>query len=109
MSAKKPDGAGTFRDDNWIPKEVLNEATGRFPANLIHDGSGEVVGLFPDSTKGGKPKTGSQGWNDKYVCGDKIDKGIDSTFYDTGGGSAARFFYCAKASKKDRNEGCEKL
>ena len=22
-------------------------------------------------------------------------------------GSASRFFYCAKASKKDRNEGCE--
>ena len=44
---------------------------GRFPANLIHDGSQEVHGLFPE----------------------------------TGGKSPARFFYCAKASKKDRDEG----
>ena len=48
---------------------------GRFPANLIHDGSQEVLDLFPES-------------------GDK---------------SPSRFFYCAKASKKDRNEGCEAL
>jgi DNA modification methylase len=45
---------------------------GRFPANLIHDGSQEVLDLFPES----KPNE-----------------------------SAARFFYCAKASKKDRDEG----
>lgn len=43
---------------------------GRWPANLIHDGSDEVVGLFPVTAKN----------------------------------SAARFFYCAKASKKDRGE-----
>ena len=80
---------------------------GRFPANFIHDWSDEVVGLFPDSTKGGKPKTWTQGYNSKYVGGEKIDKGIDSTFHDSGGWSASRFFYCAKASKKDRNEGLE--
>ena len=43
---------------------------GRWPANLIHDGSEEVVGLLND---------------------------------------VARFFYCAKASKRDRDEGCEGL
>jgi hypothetical protein len=48
------------------------EQLGRWPANLIHDGSDEVVGLFPQST---------------------------ST------GSAARFFYTAKASRDDRNNG----
>ena len=46
---------------------------GRFPANFIHDGSDEVLELFPD----------------------------------TAGQSAARFFYCAKANKKDRNEGLD--
>jgi DNA modification methylase len=50
-----------------------DEPQGRFPANLIHDGSQEVLELFPES-------------------GDK---------------SPARFFYCAKASKKDRDEGLE--
>jgi site-specific DNA-methyltransferase (adenine-specific) len=44
---------------------------GRFPANLIHDGSQQVLELFPETNKD----------------------------------SAARFFYCPKASKKDRDEG----
>jgi len=44
---------------------------GRFPANLIHDGSDEVVSLFPNESQ--------------------------------------RFFYCAKASKRERNAGCEDL
>ena len=52
----KEDGTGSGHDPN----------TGRWPANLIHDGSDEVVELT---------------------------------------GDAARFFYCAKASKKDREEG----
>ena len=44
---------------------------GRWPANFIHDGSEEVVSLFPENS--------------------------------------SKFFYCPKASKKDRNEGCEDL
>ena len=43
----------------------------RFPANLIHDGSEEVVSKFPDNK--------------------------------------SRFFYCAKASKSERNLGCEDM
>ncbi len=46
---------------------------GRWPANLIHDGSDEVIAAFPE----------------------------------TNGGSAARFFYVSKASKKDRDDGLE--
>jgi DNA modification methylase len=52
---------------------VGGSESGRWPANLIHDGSKEVTGLFPADDDGEK--------------------------------SAARFFYCAKASKKDRGEG----
>jgi site-specific DNA-methyltransferase (adenine-specific) len=51
----------------------VGEIKGRFPANLMHDGSQEVVELFPGEE----------------------------------GSSAARFFYCPKASKSDRDEGCE--
>jgi site-specific DNA-methyltransferase (adenine-specific) len=75
-------------------------ASGRWPANLIHDGSEEVVGLFPDvgkSTGGGK-KNG-----DKF-CGGFAPSGEDVIGYGDSG-SAARFFYCAKASKADRGEG----
>ena len=66
------------------PKGDGQEVMGRYPANLIHDGSDEVVAMFPD----------------KYLGGER-------TKVDCGTGSAARFFYCAKASKKDRDEGLE--
>lgn len=54
-----------------------NPTVGRHPANIMHDGSTELVGLFPatkSALTGGAPA------------------------------SAARFFYCPKASKKDRTE-----
>jgi DNA modification methylase len=80
--------------------------TGRWPANLIHDGSDEVVGLFP-VTKPATSRSGA-GWRSAYVGGDRGVE-VETTVYEDGGGSAARFFYCAKASKADRDEGCEGL
>lgn len=53
---------------------------GRWPANIIHDGSDEVLEHFPEAS------------------------GDASTH-----GSAARFFYCAKASRSERNAGCDLL
>jgi len=74
--------------------------TGRFPANFIHDGSDEVVGLFPETHgHGSKKHTGS----DRSLFGN--GKALPTKQNGGEGGSAARFFYCAKASKKDRNEG----
>jgi site-specific DNA-methyltransferase (adenine-specific) len=73
---------------------------GRWPANLIHDGSDEVVGLFPVTKSGSiKPhkNAGSTFQSSKEI--------LATTVGDSG--SAARFFYCAKASKQDRGEGCE--
>jgi site-specific DNA-methyltransferase (adenine-specific) len=61
--------------------------SGRWPANLIHDGSDEVLAGFPVTKSGAL--TG--GTNE----------------YQSSEGSAARFFYCAKASKKDRDAGLE--
>jgi site-specific DNA-methyltransferase (adenine-specific) len=84
--------------------------SGRWPANFIHDGSEEVVGLFPDT------KSGKMGpWNNRTTNGSpngiygKFDEEhpLSETYGDSG--SAARFFYCAKASKADRDAGCEKL
>jgi len=86
-------------------KVAKAETLGRFPANLIHDGSDEVTSMFPH-TKSGKLTPdmnvkASTGW-----AGGSTANRVKNTF--TGDeGSAARFFYCAKTSKKDRNEGLD--
>lgn len=48
MSANQPE-VGTFRDDNWVPKDIEVTVTGRYPANFIHDGSNEATELLGDS------------------------------------------------------------
>jgi site-specific DNA-methyltransferase (adenine-specific) len=76
-------------------------ASGRWPANLIHDGSDEVVAGFPQTTSGdltpylNQSRNGHAGVNSEWKT---VTRTGDS-------GSAARFFYCAKASKADRGEG----
>ncbi len=79
---------------------------GRWPANLIHDGDQEVLDQFPEiKSRGHFPKnTGGIG-TDSEIYG-KAD-GRDQEEKWTDSGTAARFFYCAKASKKDRNEGLD--
>jgi DNA modification methylase len=80
---------------------------GRFPANFIHDGSDEVVGLFPDNIKG-VVGAGSRGGHKFMVEGVKQSGAIGSSGNGVqDSGSAARFFYCPKANKKERNAGCE--
>lgn len=97
------------RDDNQVLGKGLGVGTqtepgGRWPANLVHDGSPEVIELFP-------AKAGAKA----NVTGDEPSNNCDGTVYnardrigfhrqlDTG--SAARFFYCPKASKADRDYG----
>jgi len=68
---------GGTMGNSWKNSSDLSGANpvnpaGRWPANFIHDGSQEVLELFPDVK-----------------------------------GSAARFFYCPKASKKDKEEGLD--
>lgn len=82
-----------------------SENLGRFPANVVHDGSQMVLDLFPDSkgqqarVLGSEPsRTGDNGIYGHYGQRNEFAPRGDS-------GSAARFFYCAKASKKDRGEG----
>jgi site-specific DNA-methyltransferase (adenine-specific) len=86
----------------------MSQAAGRWPANLIHDGSEEVNACFPTQAGGGFGVRGRGG--STYANGE----GFANTLAETGqtvgygdSGSAARFFYCAKASKRDRDEGCE--
>jgi DNA modification methylase len=81
-----------------------NNPDGRWPANVIHDGSDEVVSMFPAEAGAFAPVRGSEpSSNTKAVFG-QIDRMAPNPFHgDTG--SAARFFYCAKASKQDRDDG----
>jgi len=94
---------------------------GRFPANLIltYDDNTykEVCSGFP-ITSGGKTKLNSEvkrkgikedgsSFNSK-TCGFDVNKGTGLCNYGDSG-SASRYFYCAKASQKDRNEGLEEF
>lgn len=76
-------------------------ANGRFPANLIHDGSDEVLALFPETQSGnslGKAEIGvtTDGVIPQFTRG-KLTPRFDN-------GSAARFFYTAKADPTERNK-----
>jgi site-specific DNA-methyltransferase (adenine-specific) len=97
----------------WIAQKIANgvavknsepHTQGRFPANLIHDGSEEVVGLFPQTNSGGFCGTTQQPTNGQSK-GKERQRTREDRLPDSG--SAARFFYCAKASKADRDEGCK--
>ena len=78
-------------------------SAGRWPSNLIHDGSEEVVAQFPEiSTKRvEKPSDCSTAGATSFdsMRGSRPARGY------TDDGSAARFFYCAKTSRRDRGEG----
>lgn len=91
-------GAYKEQQGNWSGDK------GRFPANLVHDGSQMVLELFPDTGKssggGGVKAPGKNGIYGSYSGHEYPQQlGLGDS------GSAARFFYCAKASKKDRGEG----
>jgi len=80
---------------------------GRFPANLIHDGSQMVMELFPNTKSSGN-RTGQIVDSPARSWKNTSTEGIAHIDYNDNG-SAARFFYCAKASKAERNRGCEEL
>lgn len=76
----------------------LVEGLGRWPANVLHDGSDGVVDGFPETGGGGFPAARGAGGigND----GHKGQAGLAARSTDAG--SAARFFYSAKADSDDR-------
>ena len=83
--------------------------TGRFPANLIHDGSDEVVGLFPVCKQAKNVGEFKQLESMRFSAGGEGVKKQKQTNGEIISASASRFFYCAKASKRERNIGCEGL
>lgn len=150
----KPQGAATSKAGALAGKcqngaarteFVPTQKKGRFPANLVHDGSQLVLDLFPQSkgqqgdVTGNEPSHPADGvcygeYNGRHTFAKRGDTGSAARFFNTfrdGEESAertyadkgstsfaakpgmrrvpadtpARFFYCAKASKKDRGEG----
>lgn len=83
------------------------QPAGRWPANLIHDGSDEVVALFPQSSGGGFPREVVRSNRGGEFCQRFTDESRPQRVNMGDAGSAARFFYCAKASKRDRDEGLD--
>jgi len=92
------------RDQGWGFKGVSRGNQGRFPANLIHDGSDEVMELFPNTKSGEMNSVAKARQYNTY--GKMYKRRVTNPASE---GSAARFFYCAKASKSEREAGCEDL
>ena len=97
------DDANDFLD---VCLDCAEEQQGRWPANLMHDGSQQVLDLFPETgvSQGGRSGNGNAyggGFGAEHYGDEKPGYGDK--------GSAARFFYCPKASKADRNDGCDNL
>lgn len=88
LSKQKGDTSG------WNPN------IGRWPANICHDGSDEVVSVFPSNRPG--CKTPSKAKPESIFRPGQGNYQAQGPIY-ADNGSAARFFWSPKAGKKDRN------
>jgi DNA modification methylase len=96
-------GGGTWTpDNNRLGKDgAPRPSEGRFPANIITDGSPEVMGAFPDASGAqGRVTGGEASASTKNTHGAYPRRATSDPIGDAG--SAARFFYSAKADGDDR-------
>ena len=94
-------------------KMEYKQPQGRFPANFIHDGSDEVVSLFPHTKSSHRPNALNCKSHGKPVTGNILRYNIINDFSALTRpdveGNASRYFYCAKASQRERNMGIDSL
>ena len=111
-------GNGTWKSDKmaanvyeggYAGNEIGSSPKGRFPANLMHDGSQQVLDLFPSNAGAAAPVKSGHSGESNGIYNDYAQRGDDGATFYADKGSAARFFYCPKATKKDRDEGCDEL
>ena len=103
QNVKRSGGSISIFANGGLDNDNVIEQNGRFPANIIHDGSAEAVSGFPDTTSGGSCLTANRKneYNDyTYQFGGGGNNDIAGS-----SGSASRYFYTAKASVKDRDDG----
>lgn len=111
--------------DGSLRNEIEDRShLGRWPANLIHDGSDEVIDAFPhapgqiaDASTNSEPRKNQNVYGEMRRGRAASEPSHDSDNEGAVGfkmkpgarradsGSAARFFYCAKASRSDRDDG----
>jgi DNA modification methylase len=84
---------------------ITGSSKGRWPANIILSDDPEVLAVFPETTSTTRKATGKNIYKGNSLNKSKTLDTDDRGFIDSG--SAARFFYCAKASKHDRDDGCD--
>jgi len=108
--AMKP-GKSTFvgLPQSERPIGYLQTVQGRFPANFIHDGSEEVLNMFPKTSGEKRTKIIARNGKLKGNIYGNYGENLHNTPSYPDSGSAARFFYCAKASKSERDFGLNKL
>ena len=113
--------SGDLPRQNYEPDQQ-----GRWPANVLHDGSCEVISAFPNAPGQIANASSSRMRKTQNVygamsCGNGRDGEASQESENAGAvgfnmkpgarrgdaGSAARFFYCAKASKADRDDGLD--
>jgi DNA modification methylase len=89
-----------------VLQNVAPSTLGRWPANVIHDGSDEVLELFPETRGGSFPQQRGQGRATDFGVGQPTEGGARRMGDE---GSAARFFYCAKPSRAEREAGLDEF
>lgn len=97
MSANIPSGSGTFRDDNWTPKDIEVNVSGRFPANVIltHHPDCECVGTKKVKPSNGSGKASEKGGGfNKGMFGNGNSDNIGGGFTDENGEETIEDWNC---------------
>ena len=106
---KSRDDGNVWTDDNSGMKQEDNhfadaDPRGRFPANVMHDGSDVVRDIFPDAKSvKGNPRTATI--KNQTKLNNSKEVFVNHEYDDEG--SASRYFYCPKTSKSERNQGLD--
>lgn len=101
FTGERSGGVTGWADGRTRPRADITHSAGRWPANICHDGSPEVLALFPESgparpyTGAPEPMDPTGAWGFRRPPKRQQDDG----------GSAARFFFCSKVSKAERDRG----
>jgi site-specific DNA-methyltransferase (adenine-specific) len=96
----KPNGRPSLTGlgDNYDPAKANQSSdVGRWPANVVHDGSEEVLAAFPDSAGGQYPARGARFG---YSGGERKQRGEALNMGDSG--SAARFFKSVQFTEDEK-------
>jgi site-specific DNA-methyltransferase (adenine-specific) len=110
MSSRGAAGDSFANQDHRYADRLSSYPTGsdagRWPANLVHDGSDEVRAAFPDAKgqQGDLVNHGKSRQSPNGIFGG-MRPALDHPARNDTDTNAARFFYCAKTSRADRNEG----